>query len=62
MLMTGNLISHTRLKFFGLIYHLLDFNLGGHTAAQMLLLIDLGHLGGEIGSYAVTQFFYGIDT
>ena len=59
---TYGLVGHAGLEFLGLVNHLLDFGLGGHTATQVFLLIDLSHLGGEIGGNAMTQFLHGVNT
>lgn len=42
-------------EFLSLVDHLLNLDLHGHSAHEMLFLIDFNHLGREIGGIAVSE-------
>ena len=56
------LVLDCRRKNLGLVDHLLDHLLGRDNPGEILGLVDLGHLGDEVGSNPMLEFLHGVNT
>ena len=56
------LVGHDRIEGLGELDELRDFLLDRGAAAEVLLFVHLGELGGEIRSIAVAELFHGVHT
>lgn len=56
------LVLYHRRENLGLVDHLLDHNLSGDNPGEILLGVDLGHLGDEVGGDPVLEFLDGVNS
>ncbi len=56
------LVLYHRREDLGLVDHLLNHNLSGDDPGEILLGVDLGHLGHEVGGDPVLEFLDGVNT